>query len=163
MKKNKKAWIVLVLVLAVILLAGLVGVGYYQDRQKFIEATNNVKAIVNLLSVSSAQSKQQYCQRNNIKYEKGSLLCTTETSLILGLNLYDDQSLIKLAKSAGWQYKGSNLDLWQSADKTYKYAQLYKHKDTDCYIRAKSQDKKEVLSVGCYASAKAEWYPIRNS
>lgn len=161
MNKNKKSiWIVIALVIIVIV--GAVLVSNFQDRQKFIEASRNVYNLADQISTTSPKTVQQYCLRNNIKYEKGTLSCMTEINFIVNpssstLPIMDEKVL-----KFGWVSRGSNLSSWKNADESYIYAKIYNGTEMDCYTRVKDQNKKYEVTIGCYASARRAWYPVKN-
>ena len=165
MKKNKKLYIIgAVLIITAV---GLAALYFLSDRQKFTSMRidiNNVK--FDTSADTESIKSDNYCNRNNMKYSKGSLAChvgdtityATNTKEIKKVTAQNTRKLI----SIGWQSNGSNLQLLK--DSGYIMGELYTKGEFDCYQRYKPADGgRLVLEVGCSGPAKAEWFPVKTN
>lgn len=163
MKKNKKTIIILVGLL-ILLLAGVISYTYYQDKENFAQASQEVDLLVNSVSGLKNIDKQQYCLRNNLKYEKGILSCyTAQSGIFNNAQAISDNIINNVTQKVKWQFKGNNFTALNDSSSTYLVANLYTSNDFNCYIRQKYIDANQSLvEIGCSKIAKREWYPVKN-
>lgn len=160
MKKNKILFLAIAIVITVVMLVSYILV---RDKNRFTAISNDIQSIASSFSGIEKEYSNSYCQRNNLKYSRGSLGCVVETSITvkeLGGNIsHSNSSLSKV----GWVAKGSNLDSWTSVDDSYISSNLYQKEKADCYVRVQEdrQDNKNIITIGCYSDALMEWFPVR--
>ena len=164
MENKKTKLLILAVALPVLLIVLVVGIGRYNDRQKFTVATKEIAQIAEQLKGNgSSEKKQEYCMRNDLKYSKGNLSCITE--LILTNNKKVNALEVDVAvNKVGWTSQGSNLESWKDADDKYILANTYTDNKVDCYVRAyEKQSVRYLITIGCSGPAKAEWFPVREN
>lgn len=170
MKKNKKAIGVTAIIIIIIVIIFILVVAYivnlYQDKQKFTNASVGINNIMKTLAVDDQYRKQDYCIYNDLKYSKGKLLCfVTETAMLDDYPQKGKEKKIETStQDARWMFRGNNSLALEDSTTTYTIANLYKNGKLDCYIREqKINEHASKLEVGCSGSAKAEWFPVRES
>ena len=163
MNNNKKMLnITLLSILSIILALGMIyGASLIKEKQSFMNALQQSETIIVSMTDKEGIESRQYCQRNNMKYSKGSLSCfVTSTKLISGSS---QGQVEKVAQKNGWVFTGNNDIALNDSENTYTIANLYENGRLKCFIRQKKiNDQQSVLEVGCSGSAKAEWFPVRD-
>ena len=161
MKKNKKTLIGLSILTVTIV---VVGGPFFFNKLKFTAYSHETKNIARSIEGIKRISENNYCQRNDLKYSSGSLGCSVEQYVTANKKSENLSRIETALKAAGWVKRGSNFSLWSQVDNSYKSATLYKNDGADCYIRIQEEQLNEqYFTIGCYASAKAEWFPVRDN
>lgn len=164
-KQNKKKLSITLLVVIIVMLivVGVIGASFYKDRQNFNNASKDIHSIFEALGYPiSDKDTNQYCMYNNMKYSKGSLICTTESTLSVEGFLFDGSKLDKTTSSVGWKFHGSNLGTWKKMNDQYIFANLYDKGELRCSIRIKTIDyNQSMVELDCSGPARAEWFPVK--
>lgn len=165
-KNRKKLNITLLVVIVVMLsIGGVVGVGFYKDRQSFKDASRDIHSIFEALDYhASSKDTTQYCMYNNMKYSKGKLLCfmTVSKNVKTADFQNDKEKISSVTHTAGWTHEGSNSVALNSIGDVYLTADVYTKDPMNCFVREKQlSNEYSKIEIGCSGPARAEWFPVK--
>jgi len=162
--KNKKKYIFSALSLVIILIAYQI-YSFAINWYTFKAFENKINSFINTSDILDKNnvSFDKYCQYGHYKYKKSTPGCIIEASALTKSKPVNESEINKAAAKIGWRLMGSNLDPWKKPQDNY-FSSAYQSDKNNCYISLEAENnKKDRLTIGCFADAKREWFPVREN